>query len=103
MPGLLTPSELETRLQALPSWGIELSPDRLVRRFTFPDFTVAFAFMTSCALQAEKMDHHPDWSNCWNAVDVRLSTHSAGGLTELDFELAYAMNQLADTLLGRPS
>lgn len=97
MPQLLARSEQGAQLQTLPEWRIESAPDRLVRRFIFPDFKIAFAFMTACALHAEKMDHHPDWSNCWNTVDVSLSTHSAGGLTELDFDFARFMSQLAKT------
>ena len=98
MPSLLTQSEQEGQLQYLPLWQIVRSPDRLVRTFVFDDFTTAFAFMTASALHAEKMNHHPDWSNCWNTVTVHLSTHDKGGLTQLDFELAKTMSRLADTL-----
>jgi len=98
MPSLLTQSEQESQLQHLPLWQIVRSPDHLVRTFVFDDFTAAFAFMTASALQAEKMNHHPDWSNCWNTVTVHLSTHDKGGLTQLDFELAKTMSRLADTL-----
>jgi 4a-hydroxytetrahydrobiopterin dehydratase len=94
MPSLLTQSEQESQLQHLPQWLIARDPDRLVRTFVFDDFTAAFAFMTACALHAEKMNHHPDWSNCWNKVTVHLSTHDKGGLTQLDFDLAKAMSQL---------
>ena len=101
MPSLLTQSEQESQLQHLPLWQIVRSPDRLVRTFVFDDFTGAFAFMTASALHAEKMNHHPDWSNCWNKVTVHLSTHDKGGLTQLDFELAKAMSRLADTLSSK--
>ncbi len=66
----------------------------LRRRLTFTDFSEAFAFMTRVALLAEKMNHHPEWTNVWNRVSVTLSTHDAGGLTERDVELARAMDAL---------
>jgi 4a-hydroxytetrahydrobiopterin dehydratase len=61
----------------------------------FKDFNAAFGFMTRAALVAEKLDHHPEWSNVYKTVDVTLSTHDAGGVTELDVKLAQAMNALA--------
>ena len=64
---------------------------KLVKTFRFPDFVEAFAFMTQVALVAERLNHHPDWSNVYGTVRVMLSTHDAGGVTELDFELAAAM------------
>lgn len=99
MPSLLTQSEQESQLQHLPQWQISRSPDRLSRTFVFDDFACAFAFMTASALHAEKMNHHPNWSNCWNKVTVHLSTHDQGGLTQLDFDLAKTMSRLADTML----
>ena len=101
MPSLLTQPEQENKLQHLPLWQITRSPDRLVRTFVFDDFTGAFAFMTASALYAEKMNHHPDWSNCWNKVTVHLSTHDKGGLTQLDFDLAKAMSQLHTTVFAQ--
>lgn len=70
----------------VPQW--ELRADSLHRTFTFADFGEAFAFMTRVALIAEKMDHHPDWRNVYNRVEITLSTHDAGGVTGLDFEMA---------------
>ena len=67
-------------------------------RFTFKNFSEAFAFMTRVALAAEKMDHHPDWSNVYKTVDVTLNTHDAGGVTALDFELAKKMNRYFERL-----
>jgi 4a-hydroxytetrahydrobiopterin dehydratase len=75
--------------------GWKLEANALVREFKFKDFTEAFAFMTAAAEVAERMNHHPDWSNVYNTVTVRLSTHDKGGVTELDVELATAMNRLA--------
>ena len=68
---------------------------RIERSFRFPDFVSAFSFMTEVALVAERMNHHPEWTNVYGRVDVALSTHDAGGLTRLDFELAEAMNRAA--------
>ena len=101
MPSLLTQPEQESQLQHLPLWQITRSPDCLVRTFVFADFIGAFAFMTASALHAEKMNHHPDWSNCWNTVTVHLSTHDKGGLTQLDFDLAKAMSQLYATVFAQ--
>jgi 4a-hydroxytetrahydrobiopterin dehydratase len=72
---------------------------RLTRIFRFPDFVGAFAFMSACALVAEKLNHHPDWSNVYATVTVALTTHDAGGLTELDFKLAREMDRLASGAL----
>lgn len=84
---------VEEQVADLEGWA--LAEDRLSisRRFTFRNFSEAFAFMTRSALAAEKLDHHPDWSNVYKTVEVKLSTHDAGGLTALDFELARRMNR----------
>jgi len=81
--------------QTLPLWSPVEGRDAIARSFKFRDFNAAFGFMTRAALVAEKMDHHPEWSNVYNRVDVVLSTHDAGGLTERDVTLAKAMDQLA--------
>ena len=85
-PALLTEEELSAGLAALPGWRRE--GEFIHRTFRFPDFAAAFAFMTAVAVDAEELDHHPDWSNVYDRVEVRLSTHEAGGLTRLDLELA---------------
>ena len=72
--------------ERLPSW--EFRNNCLFKEFTFRNFVDAFSFMTAIALEAEKMDHHPDWSNVYNKVTINLNTHSAGGVTENDFILA---------------
>jgi len=79
----------------LPGWRLAEGRDALQKTFKFADFNAAFGFMARAALVAEKMDHHPEWTNVWNRVDVTLSTHSAGGLTELDATLAEAMDKIA--------
>ncbi len=72
--------------------------DAVTRSFTFADFKTAFAFMSATALKAEQMDHHPEWSNVYNRVDVTLTTHDAGGVTDKDAELASYMDGLAGRL-----
>ena len=74
--------------QDLAAWTVEPDGKAITRRFVFADFNAAFGFMTRVALHAERHDHHPEWSNVYNRVDVRLTTHDAGGLTERDFALA---------------
>jgi 4a-hydroxytetrahydrobiopterin dehydratase len=91
-PSLLDPAEINERLVDLPGWSY--SEGVLRRDFAFADFSEAFGFMTRVALAAEKLDHHPDWSNAWNRVSVALSTHDAGGVTELDLALAGLMQRL---------
>lgn len=81
--------------QRLPDWKAVDGRDAISRSFQFKDFNAAFGFMTRSALLAEQMNHHPEWFNVWNKVDVTLSTHDAGGLTELDLKLAEAMDRIA--------
>ena len=76
-------------------WVLAADGNSLSKRFQFKDFSAAFGWMAQVALAAEKLDHHPDWSNVYNRVDVVLSTHSAGGLTGLDVKLAGRMDALA--------
>ncbi|MCM2475328.1 4a-hydroxytetrahydrobiopterin dehydratase [Rhizobium sp. CG5] len=86
---------IDDALRNLDGW--ERSEDGLsiVRHFEFRDFAEAFGFMAECALFAEKLDHHPEWSNVYRRVEITLTTHSADGLTELDFELARLMDKAA--------
>ena len=83
---------LSDALQTVGEWTVTEDGTAISRDFRFSDFRQAFAFMTECALAAEKMDHHPDWSNSYNRVGVSLSTHSAGGVTPRDIELAGIMD-----------
>src|SRR6202790_890301 len=82
-------------LAKLPGWSAAKDREAITRKFVFEDFNAAFGFMTRAALVAEKLDHHPEWFNVYKTVEVTLSTHDFGGVTELDVKRAEAMNQLA--------
>jgi len=82
-------------LARLNGWAEVKGRDAISKKFVFADFNEAFGFMARVALAAEKLDHHPEWSNVYKTVDVTLSTHDAGGLTELDVKLAEAMDKFA--------
>jgi 4a-hydroxytetrahydrobiopterin dehydratase len=90
-PRPCTTSEIAERMKRVPRWS--LVDGRLRREWRFPDFSRAFAFMTRVALLAEKADHHPHWTNGYGLVTIDLSTHDAGGLTILDFDLAEAIDR----------
>jgi len=92
-PTALSTKEIEARLESRPDWTLDNG--KLHRLFTFESFVEAFGFMSQIAILAEKMDHHPEWSNVYNRVDVFLTTHDARGVSELDFELAKHMDRLA--------
>ncbi len=82
------------RKQIPPAWELVEGRDAIARSFRFADFSAAFAFMTRVALLAEKHDHHPEWSNVYNRVDIVLSTHDAGALSQRDLDLALAIDRL---------
>jgi 4a-hydroxytetrahydrobiopterin dehydratase len=86
---------LATALAELPLWQASGLKEAISRTFVFKDFSQAFGFMTQIALAAERMDHHPEWFNVYNRVEVVLTTHDAGGVTGLDLELAQLMDRLA--------
>lgn len=89
-------------LEKLPLWSdLPGGRDAISRTFLFADFNAAFGFMCRVALQAERMDHHPEWSNVWNRVEVTLTTHDAGGVTDLDVEMALFMDAAAIALGAR--
>ena len=94
----LSDSDISARIKSLASWSVQAG--KLHREFKFADFVSAFGFMASCALVAERMNHHPEWFNVYRTVRVELATHDAGGITALDFELARAMSTLAGRLVG---
>ena len=88
----LPPAVVEEKLNALAGW--DLNEAKLHRQFAFGDFIEAFGFMSRVALLAETANHHPEWSNVYNRVEIFLTTHDAGGITERDFQLAERINQL---------
>jgi len=95
MPAKLTGDARKAALVRLAGWSEVAGRDAIAKKFVFKDFNQAFGFMTRVALVAEKMDHHPEWFNVYKTVEVALSTHDAGGVTELDVKLAEAMDRLA--------
>ena len=92
----LNEEERADALDGLPDWDHDEARDAITRTVQFADFAEAFGFMARVALVAEKMDHHPEWTNVWNRVDILLTTHDAGGLSARDIELAEAI----DAMLG---
>lgn len=90
----LTEDERTGLPAVLPGWRMVDGRDALVREFRFRDFSEAFGFMARVALLAEKQDHHPEWFNVWNRVEITLSTHDAGGLSRRDIKLAQAIDGL---------
>ncbi|MGI9480147.1 MAG: 4a-hydroxytetrahydrobiopterin dehydratase [Hyphomicrobiaceae bacterium] len=91
----LTDDQRTAALTTLEEWQPVAERDAIARTFRFKDFNAAFGFMCRAALVAEKMDHHPEWSNVYNRVEVVLTTHDADGLTQLDIDLATAMDAIA--------
>jgi 4a-hydroxytetrahydrobiopterin dehydratase len=98
----LTGEQRAAALAELTGWAEAGERDAIARSFRFADFGEAFAFMTRVALAAEQADHHPEWSNVWNRVDILLTTHDAGGLTERDVALAKRIDAFAASLALRP-
>ncbi len=94
-PQKLAPAEQAERLAGLDGWQLVPGREAITRSYRFADFNAAFGWMARVALMAEKLDHHPEWRNTYNRVEVVLSTHDAGGLTELDFQLAGFMDRAA--------
>ncbi|MBO6892214.1 MAG: 4a-hydroxytetrahydrobiopterin dehydratase [Roseibium sp.] len=92
----LKPEDRAAGLKTLPDWHLCEGREAITKPFRFKDFTQAFGFMTQVALVAEKMNHHPEWSNVYRSVDITLSTHDVGGLSVLDLKLAAAINRIAD-------
>ncbi len=94
-PQRLGEAEIQAGMNRLDGWTRPAGRAAIAKTFKFADFSAAFGFMTRVALKAEQLNHHPEWFNVWNRVDVTLSTHDAGGLTQLDLELATFMNACA--------
>lgn len=95
MAAKLETDQLDQALADLQGWTLDETRSRIQKTFQFDDFNAAFGWMSRIALLAEKMDHHPDWSNVYKTVNVTLATHDAGGLTELDIRMAKAMDRFA--------
>ena len=95
MSGKLSGEARKTALGRLKGWSEVKDRDAISKKFVFADFNAAFGFMARAALIAEKMDHHPEWFNVYKTVEVTLSTHDAGGVTDKDVTLAQAMDKLA--------
>ena len=95
MPEKLTGNARQAALAKLSGWSEVEGRDAISRKFTFKDFSEAFGFMARAAMMAEKLDHHPEWFNVYDKVEVTLATHEAGGVTERDVQLAQEMNRLA--------
>ena len=95
--------EREATLTEVPQWVLDSERNAIVRSFRFRDFSEAFSFMTRVALAAEAADHHPQWSNVWNRVDILLTTHDAAGLTRRDIDLAKRIDAFAAQLALPPS
>ena len=96
----LTDDQRNQLLTDHPAWSLSESGDAVSRAFRGKDFVHAFAFMSAVAIEAEKLNHHPEWFNVYNRVEVHLTTHDAGGLSDLDFELATKMEALFETAGG---
>ncbi len=92
----LSDAERADALDGLPDWDYDEARDAITRRFAFKDFPEAFAFMTRVALVAERADHHPEWSNVYNRVDILLTTHDCGGLSARDITLAQTIDAFVD-------
>ncbi len=92
---LLNPKQRETLTQTVPHWILLGNRDAITRTFKFQNFLEAFAFMGKVAIFAEELNHHPEWFNVWNKVEITLSTHDSGGLTQLDINLATKIDQIA--------
>ena len=97
MADKLTASKRRSALEEVPNWNEIDGRDAITRTFNFTNFSAAFAFMMRVALRAEQMNHHPEWFNVYNRVEVTLATHDAGGVTEKDIDLAIFMDELANS------
>ncbi len=95
MPVALQPAAIVDALRELPGWSFDPARPAICRTFQFSDFSEAWGFMSRCALEAERMQHHPEWHNVWATVAVTLTTHDCAGVSTLDLQMAATMNRLA--------
>ena len=100
-PQRLDAATAAARVAHMPGWVLAADGLSMSRQYVFADFRAAFGFMTQVALAAEKADHHPEWFNVYNRVDIRLTTHDAGGLSERDFALAAVADAAARQVDGQ--
>lgn len=91
----LSAAERTAALDSLPEWPLVAGREAITRTLMFPDFSAAFGFMARVALAAERLDHHPEWRNVWNRVEIVLTTHDVGGLTDRDVQLARIIDAIA--------
>lgn len=94
MPERISPETREKTLKNLEKWAYLPDRDAITRTFTFKNFNEAWGFMSQCAALAEEMNHHPEWSNVYNRVEITLTTHDVNGLSDLDIKMAKAINIL---------
>jgi 4a-hydroxytetrahydrobiopterin dehydratase len=94
-PKALSEAQITAGLGTLPGWSRVAGRSAITKSWKWADFNQAWGFMSRVALVAEQMNHHPEWTNVWNRVEITLSTHDAGGLSELDFQLAAAIERIA--------
>lgn len=94
----LSSDEVTEEISKITGWSIR--NQKLYRQFHFKDFKEAFRFMTRVAVEAERMDHHPDWKNVYNRIEVELNTHDLGGISNLDFDLAIRMNEIFESKIS---
>lgn len=94
-PSKLSDEAREAALKGIAGWSYDAESEAINKTFTFKDFSEAWGFMNRAALLAEKMDHHPEWFNVYNRVEVRMTTHDADGVTSFDIDMATAMNGFA--------
>ena len=94
---ILTPEDIKTLVAELDGWALSQDELAIEKTFRFNNFNAAFGWMTRAAIKAEQLDHHPEWFNVYNRVEVRLTTHDKNGLTDLDASLAKAMDAMASS------
>jgi 4a-hydroxytetrahydrobiopterin dehydratase len=94
----MTDEQIKAALDSLEGWALADGRPAITRKFKFKDFRTAWTFMEDCAVEADEMSHHPEWTNIYNRVEVVLTTHDSGGVTDLDIALAQFMNEAADAV-----
>jgi 4a-hydroxytetrahydrobiopterin dehydratase len=96
----LSDAERDLALAKLPRWHLDAEHRSISQKFQFADFAEAFGFMTRIAILAEKADHHPEWFNVYNRVEIKLTTHDAGGISQRDIDLATVIDEVIDAIIA---